>query len=512
MRKFLTTALLLILVAATFAVSYHVSEAQGCASPNWEGRYYNNTDFSGAPVQTVCSPVIDFNWGIGSPAGGVNADSFSVRWTSTQVFQAAGTYQFTVTGEDGIRFYVNGNPLINSMENAPASRSLTATYNVPSAGTVVFLTLEMNNYDGNAQIKLDWSLASGGTAPATTTTSAVTTGGGLPWNVEYFNNGSWTGPAVFTETAPANGIARNYGANAPASGLPADGWTARWTRIVEFTAGKYTFTVRADDGVTVKVDGNVVVTQPNFAAGQSFTGSVDLTAGQHTIVVDFYDSQQDANLFVTWDPQVGTNLRADGCNGETAGINGSAPACSQVAGTTTGVTLTATVRAGPLNFRPQPNKSSGRIQLIRRGEQYPAIGRSADNIWVQLNVNGTTGWAMTEFLTLSGDINALSITDGSQPTTTTSTVNGTPGAPTATPGPTYTGVQAQALGNMRLRSAPNLTSGRVGNVDWGEIVNILGRTSNGLWILVEINGVQGWTSAQWYQITQGSLDSVPVLQ
>ncbi|MBZ0308758.1 MAG: SH3 domain-containing protein, partial [Anaerolineae bacterium] len=201
-----------------------------------------------------------------------------------------------------------------------------------------------------------------------------------------------------------------------------------------------------------------------------------------------------------------TTLRVDGCNGETAGINGSAPARPSVTGPN--VTLTATVRAGPLNFRPRPTKSAGRTQMLHRGEQYTAIGRSADNIWVQLDINGTKGWAMTEFLTLSGDINSLAVTDGTQPAA------GTPSAAmTATPAtPVFTGVQGQALGNMRLRSAPNTQSDRVGGVNWGQTVNILGRSTDGEWLLVEINGLQGWTSQRWYTITQGSLDSVPVLQ
>lgn len=503
-----TSLLMLILVVSVLGISYQVTNAQGCGSPNWEGRYYNNTDLSGAPVQTICSPVIDFNWGIGSPAGGVNPDNFSVRWTSTQVFQAAGMYQFNVTAEDGVRLYINGNPVINSMDNVPAPRDLSATYNVTSAGTAVFLTLEMNNFDGNAQIKLNWSLTSGGTAP--TTTGLPATGGGQTWTVQYFNNMTWTAPAAATETAPANGIARNYGANAPAAGLPVDGWSARWTRVVDFTAGRYTFTARADDGMSVAVDGVQVLNQANYAAGQSFTGVIDLTAGQHTIVVDFYDLQQDANIFLTWDPPVGTTLLPDGCNSEVAGINGSAQPCSATPNTTTTVSLTVTVRAGPLNFRPRPTKSATRISMLHRGEQYTAIGRSADNIWVQLDVKGTIGWAMTEFLTLSGDINTLPITDGTQPTTTT-TASGTPG-PTTTPAPAFTGVQGQALGNMRLRAAPNLTSDRVGGVTWGQIVNVLGRTANGEWLFVEISGVQGWTSLRWYRIIQGDIATVPVIQ
>jgi uncharacterized protein YraI len=503
MRKYLIGVLLVAFAVTPFVP--RLVTAQTCGSPNWEGRYFNNVDLSGSPVQTICSPVIDFNWGIGSPAGGVNPDNFGVRWTSTQVFPASGTYLFTVTVEDGVRLYINGNPVINSMQDSPEPRTLSTTYEVTTSGAAVFMTLEMNNYVGNAQIKLTWSLTTGGTAPPGTGPTVPTTGGGFEWTIEYFNNLALTAPAAATGTAPANGISRNYQRNAPAPQLPADGWSARWTRIVDFPAGTYTFSGRADDGMTVTVDGVVVINQASFAFGQTFTGTIDLTAGQHTIVVTHFDEQLDADLFLTWEPAVGTTLRPDGCNGETAGINGSAPPCPELSGPT--ITLSAVVRAGPLNFRPRPDKSSGRIKMLHRGEEYTAVGRSGDNIWVQLDVNGTKGWSMTEFLTLSGDINTLAVTDGTQS-------SGTPSAAATTtpPTPVFTGVQAQALGNMRLRAAPNTRSDRVGGVNWGQIVNVLGRSANGEWIFVEINGLQGWTSLRWYKVTQGSMDSVPVLQ
>jgi PA14 domain len=53
--------------------------------------------------------AIDFDWGvhrIQSPVQFVLA-----RWTRTKSYEA-GTYRFTVTGDDGIRVLVDGNPVI----------------------------------------------------------------------------------------------------------------------------------------------------------------------------------------------------------------------------------------------------------------------------------------------------------------------------------------------------------------------------------------------------------------
>ena len=46
------------------------------------------------------------------PHSGVPADRFSVRWTRTKTY-AAGTYRFTVTGDDGIRVLVDGTSVVD---------------------------------------------------------------------------------------------------------------------------------------------------------------------------------------------------------------------------------------------------------------------------------------------------------------------------------------------------------------------------------------------------------------
>jgi uncharacterized protein YraI len=182
-------------------------------------------------------------------------------------------------------------------------------------------------------------------------------------------------------------------------------------------------------------------------------------------------------------------------------------------------TLTATVKAGPLYFRPNPTKTGDPYGFIHRGESYPAIGRSADNVWIQLEVDGVVGWSMSEFLTLSGNINALAITDGTAAATTITgdevnilqeSTPGLEGTPQPPGEPTFTGVRARALGNIRLRAQPNDSSDRLGNVPWGSEVDVVGRSGDGLWLQIVLDGTQGWSARSWYEIIQGDLNSVPI--
>src|SRR4029079_3520897 len=118
LRPALVAAIVLCAVAQMFThLSMPVTEA---ATGSWTGNYFNNTTLSGSAVLTrndaggtlpSTSPTIDFFWP-GSPGPGVNADGWSARWTRSDTY-AAGTYRFTITGDDGIRLFVDNTLVVN---------------------------------------------------------------------------------------------------------------------------------------------------------------------------------------------------------------------------------------------------------------------------------------------------------------------------------------------------------------------------------------------------------------
>ncbi len=77
----------------------------------WRGEYYNNITLTGpvAMVRDDGAPFLNFDFGLGSPSAacGLGVDNFSIRWTRTVNFAAA-TYRFSVTGDDGVKLYVDG--------------------------------------------------------------------------------------------------------------------------------------------------------------------------------------------------------------------------------------------------------------------------------------------------------------------------------------------------------------------------------------------------------------------
>ncbi|MEM7800807.1 MAG: PA14 domain-containing protein, partial [Chloroflexota bacterium] len=122
----------------------------------WRGEYFNNTALSGSPVLTRNDQAINFNWGSSSPSPNlVDNDNFSVRWTQT-VGLAAGTYQFNVTVDDGVRLYVNDQLIIDRWTTSPGL--VSGQIALPGGDTRI--RLEYFELTGLGQVRLDWQAVS----------------------------------------------------------------------------------------------------------------------------------------------------------------------------------------------------------------------------------------------------------------------------------------------------------------------------------------------------------------
>jgi hypothetical protein len=62
---------------------------------------------AGSPVLTRWDPVLNFNWGWGSPAWEIPPDNFSAQWTRTFYMQG-GTWRLTASADDGVRVFIDG--------------------------------------------------------------------------------------------------------------------------------------------------------------------------------------------------------------------------------------------------------------------------------------------------------------------------------------------------------------------------------------------------------------------
>ncbi len=120
------------------------------------GEYYNNTSLTAPSSLTRTDATVNFNWGSGSPATGVNADNFSVRWTGQIEAPVTGAYTFSTTSDDGVRLWINGTQLVTNWTGH------ATTVNDGSPITLTAgqrYTIKMEYYDGGggATAKLLWA-------------------------------------------------------------------------------------------------------------------------------------------------------------------------------------------------------------------------------------------------------------------------------------------------------------------------------------------------------------------
>jgi hypothetical protein len=258
----------------------------GDAEPSiqgWRGEYYSNASLSGSPALVRDDARVYFDWGAGSPAPGtIGVDRFSIRWTRN-LDLPAGQYRFTMTVDDGARLWVNGHLLIDQWKDQPAT-SYSGEIYLP--GGPVPVKMEYYENGGLAVARLSWDGVGSGVTH---------------WRGEYFNNTSLAGaPALVRDDAQ---IAFDWGNGSPAPGvIAADRFSARWTRTLDLSPGRYRFAVTGDDGVRLWVNGQLLIDAWYDQAARTYSAAIDLAGGAVPVKLEYYENAGLAVAELSWSP------------------------------------------------------------------------------------------------------------------------------------------------------------------------------------------------------------------
>ena len=116
--------------------------------------YFDNQDFTALRVLRV-DPVIDFEWGGGSPDPAIGPDQFSVRWRGSVTPTVSGEHTFTTVSDDGIRLWVDRQLVVDEWnDHGPTEHSGRI---ILEAGRRYDLRMEMYENGGGATARLFWS-------------------------------------------------------------------------------------------------------------------------------------------------------------------------------------------------------------------------------------------------------------------------------------------------------------------------------------------------------------------
>ena len=120
------------------------------------------------------------------------------------------------------------------------------------------------------------------------------------YKAEYFNNRDLRGNPVLVrcEGWPIN---HDWGGGSPGHGVPNDNFSARWTGRAHIDQGIYTFIARADDGMRVWLDGQILLNQWKDQAPTEYRVIRRVNGGNHTVKVEFYEHGGGAVAQFRWE-------------------------------------------------------------------------------------------------------------------------------------------------------------------------------------------------------------------
>ena len=123
------------------------------------------------------------------------------------------------------------------------------------------------------------------------------------FRAEYYNGRSLEG--IPASTGCESGfINYNWRLGGPTEkGVDVDNFSVRWESTFNFSsAGDYTFTARADDGIMVWVDDNKIIDDWTDHAVRPYTVNRYIPAGVHKVKVEYYENGGFAEVQVNWQP------------------------------------------------------------------------------------------------------------------------------------------------------------------------------------------------------------------
>ena len=359
------------------------------------------------------------------------------------------------------------------------------------------------------------------------------------WTAEYYDNAQLAGnPVVIRSEVRPRG---SWGSGSPHAGIPADHFAVRWTTRVLLEEDSYQVSVQADDGIRVLVDDEPVIDEWRATDGEFFQLELPLEAGEHEIVVEYLEQEGRAHVIFNMDPLLPPpapdaprariaahflNMRNDsGLHGDVvelismnqvlpvvgrnslgtwlqlahgdlhAWVNASYVEAENLGrvpvtdGSPAPITsVMATVTTGTLNVRALPRLGSRRLLKIHEAERYPVLGRSPDEEWLWLNVDGVNGWSHSNWLDVQPGLETVPVlNEDAVLSDATVTVD-----------------------YLNVRTGPSLEGRILQIIVQGEIFAVIGRNADASWVQLNANGIPGWVSAGYINVLP-DLEAVPVI-
>jgi len=504
-RAFFTLLIVSVLLLS-FSANIPVRADTGS---NWTGAYYNNQTLSGQPIFNRIDPALVFNWGPYGPGPGIGGEHWSARWTSIQYLNA-GTYQFNVTVDDGVRIYIDGQIIIDQWHDQSAT-----AYSANVAVVTGTHAIQVDYYQGvgDASLSVSWNYVS----------STLTA-----WAAQYYNNPYLQGYPVASRYE--NAINYDWGiGGSPDPSVPFNYFSARWTATLPFSAATYRFTITASNGVRLYIDNNMVVNQWQVGPTTAYVIDIPLSAGLHSLRLEYFEWIGDANVKLDYTVAIGPppyqNQTWFGEYFNNPNLQGS-PVYTRDDGAS-GIAFNWSFTTPTLNIGHDNYSVRWTRNMYFPGRPYTFYLTTDDGarLWIDTTLI-IDSWQIQSAHTITQVVN---LTEGPHQlrleyfqATGNAVVNLTwdppngqspaqlPGGGAITgPGGSSNVNATVATDVLNVRNGPGTGYNVLRTISYGEIYNVVSRVPDNSWLLLNVNGVNGWSSAA-YLTETGDLNQVPL--
>ncbi|MEI5908345.1 PA14 domain-containing protein [Bacillus spongiae] len=270
---------------------------------DWVAYYYPNQTLDGSPIGSKVLEgigtydALSENNGYDSPLPNqVPVDGFSASYVTAKRI-SAGEYVVRTGADDGIQVLIDGQMVVDRFTNGgfreDSIKINIADHTNGSASEKDIHWIEVRYKEATQASRAEFVLQ-----PYNDAKNISKNDG---WFAEFFSNENLTGPSVIMggkdPLVKLNDVDFEWNQEAPSPLLPADHFSAILKKKIEITEpGNYVFTIHADDGIRLYVDGNKKIDSWKYVSGNKRQITMDLSAGVHDIEIHYFDGILGAEL------------------------------------------------------------------------------------------------------------------------------------------------------------------------------------------------------------------------
>ncbi len=287
------------------------------------GQYYDSAQPDNISYKRMIriDDNIRFNWQTDSPHPSIEPDSFSVVWSGYIEVPVTGNYDIYTYSDDGVQFSLgDGGLLIDrwglvNLEFTKSNRRLSLQQGVKYPFTLKYQEMPLN-----ATIVLFWHREGGSMEIIPSSAFYVcqnhydkyrvpvlvnqprASGGGLKG--EYFIGAQSVCDSNATpdHVVAGENVAFEWGAASPATGIPEDDFSVRWSGYLEARYSEdVTLQIAGDDGVRLWIDDELLIDNWEPASNILYEASIPMVNGRYyKIKIEYNDLYGSATCVLFW--------------------------------------------------------------------------------------------------------------------------------------------------------------------------------------------------------------------